>query len=341
MKNVSLGKAGGKFVSLQELQSVAWAKLTEFGHIVTKDESIPTTAFIVLARKALRYTVVFTIPSQDSERTFANKCMDHYHRGEYRPLAELIIPLLLPIYKEADNNPISEDSFEAFLQASDSFFRLVSDNKTSRLEPYPEFVRTRSIDWEVVMRRNAPDCPLWELSDVKHFRPHSHTNMIHEVDLGDNTDFRSVILKRFNDYHSLYEEYKALMHCGDVGIRAPRALGLVGVGTRWGGFFMTRISSPFCLEDWYADAWLGQSTLCNRKRWYEQVSNAIHTLHRAGCVSGDAKPVNVLIDKEGNACLVDFEGGYQPGWIDTDLADTKEGDLQGLAKLHDFFKLDE
>jgi hypothetical protein len=49
----------------------------------------------------------------------------------------------------------------------------------------------------------------------------------------------------------------------------------------------------------------------------------------------------VLIDNEGTACLIDFEGGYQPGWIDTGLADTKEGDLQGLAKLHDFLKLDE
>jgi hypothetical protein len=90
--------------------------------------------------------------------------------------------------------------------------------------------------------------------------------MIYEVDLGDKTDFRSVISKRFNEYDSLYEEYKALMHCGDVGIRAPRALGLVGIGTRWGGILMTKISAPSCLEDWYAEAWLGQSTLCNRKR---------------------------------------------------------------------------
>lgn len=72
-----------------------------------------------------------------------------------------------------------------------------------------------------------------------------------------------------------------------------------------------------------------------RERWASQVSSTVEELHKAGAVWGDVKTENVLIDKEGNAWVIDFEGGYTEGWVDKDKAGTQEGDLQGLGKLVD------
>ncbi|KAK2668010.1 hypothetical protein RAB80_017201 [Fusarium oxysporum f. sp. vasinfectum] len=58
----------------------------------------------------------------------------------------------------------------------------------------------------------------------------------------------------------------------------------------------------------------------------------VHWLHEEGIVWGDAKPDNVLIDKDENAWIIDFGGSYTPGWVDEDKAETFEGDYQG--KLH-------
>jgi hypothetical protein len=139
--------------------------------------------------------------------------MDLYLHGEYGALGELLIPLLLPIYEEADNNPVSKDNFEAFLQASETYLRLVPGTETGMLEPYPEFAPSNRVDWDLFTRDNSPTCPMWKLSDVKCFRPHSHTSMIYEIDLGGDNNFNSVIFKRIDNYRSLLWEYSSLDHC--------------------------------------------------------------------------------------------------------------------------------
>lgn len=72
-----------------------------------------------------------------------------------------------------------------------------------------------------------------------------------------------------------------------------------------------------------------------RERWAKQISHTVEQLHKAGAVWGDAKASNVLIDKNSDAWVIDFEGGYTEGWVDKDMAGTKEGDLQGLRKILD------
>lgn len=70
-----------------------------------------------------------------------------------------------------------------------------------------------------------------------------------------------------------------------------------------------------------------------RKQWVDQVSETLAKLHRARVVWGDAKPENVLVDTANNAWIVDFGGGYTPGWVDKEKAKTIEGDLQGMANI--------
>jgi serine/threonine protein kinase len=70
-----------------------------------------------------------------------------------------------------------------------------------------------------------------------------------------------------------------------------------------------------------------------RQRWADQVRSTLARLHEVGIVWGDAKPENILIDRQDNAWITDFGGGYTEGWVDKELAETIEGDVQGLERI--------
>jgi hypothetical protein len=70
-----------------------------------------------------------------------------------------------------------------------------------------------------------------------------------------------------------------------------------------------------------------------RSQWIEQLTMTLRELHAADVVWGDAKAENVLIDSDNNAWIIDFGGGYTAGWVDENLANTVEGDQQGLSRI--------
>ncbi|KAJ6787930.1 hypothetical protein PWT90_06410 [Aphanocladium album] len=71
-----------------------------------------------------------------------------------------------------------------------------------------------------------------------------------------------------------------------------------------------------------------------RRKWIQQLNAALFGLHKVGIVWGDVKPENILINKDNNAWITDFAGGYTAGWVDQALAVTIEGDEMGMAKIH-------
>ncbi|KAJ3484327.1 hypothetical protein NLG97_g7083 [Lecanicillium saksenae] len=70
-----------------------------------------------------------------------------------------------------------------------------------------------------------------------------------------------------------------------------------------------------------------------RGRWMQQLDASLSALHKAGIVWGDVKSENVLIDRNSNAWVTDFGGGYTEGWVDKELAETTEGDEMGMEKI--------
>ncbi|KAL6694455.1 hypothetical protein J3F84DRAFT_400224 [Trichoderma pleuroticola] len=75
-----------------------------------------------------------------------------------------------------------------------------------------------------------------------------------------------------------------------------------------------------------------------RTQWTTQVGHALAQLHAAGLVWGDAKPDNVLVDRHGDAWIIDFGGGYTEGWVERGVAGTREGDVQALGRITEFIR---
>lgn len=78
-----------------------------------------------------------------------------------------------------------------------------------------------------------------------------------------------------------------------------------------------------------------KASLEERKKWFDQIETTLSRLHDVGIVWGDVKPDNVMVDKEGNAVVVDFGGGYSPDYVEPELEGTPKGDLMGLESMRD------
>lgn len=72
-----------------------------------------------------------------------------------------------------------------------------------------------------------------------------------------------------------------------------------------------------------------------KRKWFNQISWTLQKLHEKDIIWGDAKAPNVLINSTDDAFLIDFGGGFTPGWVDQELSGTLEGDCQGLEKIEE------
>lgn len=71
-------------------------------------------------------------------------------------------------------------------------------------------------------------------------------------------------------------------------------------------------------------------------KWFDQIKQTLRHLHSHGITWGDAAATNILIDIKDDAYLVDFGGGFTPGWVEQEKSNSMEGDLQGLERIRKF-----
>lgn len=118
--------------------------------------------------------------------------------------------------------------------------------------------------------------------------------------------------------------------------RIGRLHGVAHLGGMLIGLLLTYIEGKkrICPNTLHNVVWNSPDSL--RKKWSEDIGDVVHKLHGAGCVWGDAKPENVLIDVDDEAWVIDFGGGFTPGWVSREKQLSKGGDLEGLAKIQEW-----
>ncbi|OBT93137.1 hypothetical protein VE01_09222 [Pseudogymnoascus verrucosus] len=116
--------------------------------------------------------------------------------------------------------------------------------------------------------------------------------------------------------------FKADLNVED-GLRVPRILGLVQGedGSSYMGLLLSYID---CDGRTLEGAVRADTPKHLRQRWADQVISTLKHLHEAGIVWGDAKAANVLVDRNMDAWIIDFGGGFTEGWFDREKAGTVE-----------------
>ncbi|ROV89569.1 hypothetical protein VMCG_09951 [Cytospora schulzeri] len=124
-------------------------------------------------------------------------------------------------------------------------------------------------------------------------------------------------------------------------VKVPLLLGYV-VHPKFGvilGLLREWIPSKDSLRDLEQDIFPG-ITKETRMKWARQIQETIKSLHAIGVILGDAKPGNIVIDLNGDAWLIDFEGGRSEGWVDKDLEETVDGDQVAVGRILKFLDID-
>jgi Ser/Thr protein kinase RdoA (MazF antagonist) len=60
---------------------------------------------------------------------------------------------------------------------------------------------------------------------------------------------------------------------------------------------------------------------------------SLDRLRRHGIVWADVQPDNISTDKNGKPCLIDFGGGFNCAYVDEDVTETVDGDMQGDSRI--------
>ena len=122
--------------------------------------------------------------------------------------------------------------------------------------------------------------------------------------------------------------------------RVPRLKGLIGSTEGVIGFVMDYIETSLqyphlgSLENYVTDVARGR-----REKWANQINSTLDDLHRNSLVWGDAKPSNILLDKDDNAWLIDFGGSRTEGWVDAAYQESVQGDRHASTRICSFLNV--
>lgn len=122
---------------------------------------------------------------------------------------------------------------------------------------------------------------------------------------------------------------QALIEQG-IALRTSRIAGLVYWDGREDvlmGILLERIDGPTL------SAAASRASAAEKSKWMDQIDETVGELHQHGLVWGDVQPDNVMIDPSGNAVVIDLGGGCTLEYVDLQLQETEEGDLQGIGRM--------
>lgn len=122
----------------------------------------------------------------------------------------------------------------------------------------------------------------------------------------------------------------------DPPLRIPKLCGVIGsANDSFLGILITNIT-PNLETPRLSLIDISIVAISRRKKWASQIEDIIEKLHDVGVVWGDAKPDNILIDRNDDIWVIDFGGGWTEHWVHPELANSMKGDLQGLKSIFHF-----
>ncbi|OJJ65898.1 hypothetical protein ASPBRDRAFT_139214 [Aspergillus brasiliensis CBS 101740] len=154
-----------------------------------------------------------------------------------------------------------------------------------------------------------------------------------------SVDGKLCFLKEFHSRRGFLREletYKKIEQRGlsrNEDVQVPQFVGVVYVSQDSRRVYGMLISLVDCENLTLSCALRDKVTFAQIKKWEEQIATTVELLHEAGIVWGDVKTNNVLIDKNDDAWVIDFGGGYTQGWVDKKHRETMKGDEEGLFKI--------
>ncbi|KAI2473827.1 hypothetical protein F4781DRAFT_4359 [Annulohypoxylon bovei var. microspora] len=119
----------------------------------------------------------------------------------------------------------------------------------------------------------------------------------------------------------------------DSEARTSRLKGLITLDGGYVGFVLNNIPAKIPALGDVIERHRVEASLPRRRKWAAQIEHTITELHRNGIIWKDAKPDNVVIDENDDAWVIDFGGGFTDTWVDVELSESREGDLQGLGRI--------
>lgn len=250
---------------------------------------------------------------------------------------------LLPLFQQIDSNPTNEQTFTLhdYFNPVTLKYKLYATGGMLAVSPNDENTRPRHQQVELAPSDLSFPWPSFSPSEIsicnkdpkdaltqfprkvlanreticyfKAFQPGCQREALHEL----NANLRLDQLKVLG------------------GLRIPRILGLVQGkdSSSFMGFLLLYID---CDGRTLEGAIRADPPKHLRQRWADQVNSTLKHLHKAGIVWGDIKAANILIDRNMDAWIIDFGGGFTEGWVEREKAGTVEGDMQGLVKIVDY-----
>ncbi|KAI9824721.1 MAG: hypothetical protein M1819_000816, partial [Sarea resinae] len=181
--------------------------------------------------------------------------------------------------------------------------------------------------------------PIYCLSEVKVLQRMLPTR-IYKVEVDGQLLCCKVADRRFPEISKEIETLHKLKELDMTNpIRIPKLRGLVVTEDKKSvvGFLMDFIDTSESFRQLAKS--MCKVTQSRRETWMEQIERIVCYIHRNGEVWGDAKPDNLLLDKDDNVWLIDFGGSRTEGWVDEAVENTTEGDLMAVSRIRSFFEL--
>ncbi|RMJ22751.1 Protein kinase domain-containing protein [Aspergillus sp. HF37] len=139
-------------------------------------------------------------------------------------------------------------------------------------------------------------------------------------------------IKTRDDFEREVLMLNRMLETGLVGrVNVPRLFGIVISDDGGSAIGMLLAWMPFGLRTLWDDGLRRMENM--HPKWERQVRETVRELHAGGISWGDVNPGNIVVDFDFDVWIVDFGGGFIEGFVDRDLAGTKEGDLDGIERV--------